>query len=581
MFHAAWRSLWPRSVTFAAGLALAPGLLSSQGADVVPAIIAPDITRHVGVIAADSMQGRDTPSRGLELTAQYVAAQFERLGLMPASAFAEQIRQRRPQISLPAGEFGIGLTLFGRQSHIASWFQRYPLPVSFDFGQSAVIFTVDSQRAMARFANAARLVPYPYLSQLYMPALPAQARKVLLLAGNPPAHRLSLERDDRIVLYVPPSVSSVPQVRIETNDDGLDIFEAVDSEERWVPVLDLVDSSLGVVVLSDEDSVTFARRLRTQFSQPIHQRRATHQNRDKWAVFVRPEVVPGLPEVLAAAGVDLAQLRADTTSMVRELPVLQVAFDAQLEALSDDTTTAPNVIGVLEGSDPNLKNEYLVFTARMDHAGIPSGAVSGDAGRIGDNAAGVAGLIALAQAFSQPGARPRRSVIFVATSGGAKPGFWGSNAFIEGLFQLNAFAPASRWQLVKAVGNINLDLSGRPAQDSVAIDGLRLVELKVPPDWLAGGHPELGLTVIDGGTVFSPRADHFAFSSHLSLLLPSLNFRHGHQPNERSSSAMALDAELTARIVRLVFHVGQEAANADRPPQWTREARKTVITRHK
>jgi len=70
------------------GLALAAGPLRAQTASsqrrAAAVITAADVAHRIGVIADDSMLGRDTPSRGLELTAKYVASQFRRFGLRPA-----------------------------------------------------------------------------------------------------------------------------------------------------------------------------------------------------------------------------------------------------------------------------------------------------------------------------------------------------------------------------------------------------------------------------------------------------------------------------------------------------------------
>jgi hypothetical protein len=75
-----------------AGLVLATGPLAALAQTAAPAdagaasITAADVARRVGIIADDSMMGRDTPSRGLELTAAYVADQFRSFGLRPTAA---------------------------------------------------------------------------------------------------------------------------------------------------------------------------------------------------------------------------------------------------------------------------------------------------------------------------------------------------------------------------------------------------------------------------------------------------------------------------------------------------------------
>jgi hypothetical protein len=79
---------------------------------------------------------------------------------------------------------------------------------------------------------------------------------------------------------------------------------------------------------------------------------------------------------------------------------------------------SPNVVAKLEGSDPTLKNEYLVYTAHLDHLGIGE-PLKGDAIYNGalDNASGSATILEVAQAFARMNPRPRRSILFVSVTG--------------------------------------------------------------------------------------------------------------------------------------------------------------------
>jgi len=92
-------------------------------------------------------------------------------------------------------------------------------------------------------------------------------------------------------------------------------------------------------------------------------------------------------------------------------------------------THSPNVIGKLEGSDPSLKEEYLVYSAHLDHLGIGE-PVDGDKIYNGalDNASGSATVLEIARAFSKMNPRPRRSILFVAVTG-EEAGLLGSDYF--------------------------------------------------------------------------------------------------------------------------------------------------------
>lgn len=90
---------------------------------------------------------------------------------------------------------------------------------------------------------------------------------------------------------------------------------------------------------------------------------------------------------------------------------------------------SPNVVGVLPGSDAKLKNEYVVYSAHLDHLGI-SDPVDGDRINNGalDNASGVATMLEVARLFATTKPRPKRSILFLATTGEEK-GLRGADYF--------------------------------------------------------------------------------------------------------------------------------------------------------
>jgi Zn-dependent M28 family amino/carboxypeptidase len=132
----------------------------------------------------------------------------------------------------------------------------------------------------------------------------------------------------------------------------------------------------------------------------------------------------GAPESYAR----LAALADSGAALPRfELPV-RVRATAALE---EDDALSHNVVGVLPGSDPALRNEFLVLTAHLDHLGTGE-PVAGDSIFNGamDNASGIATLIETAAIVARTTPRPRRSVAFVAVTG-EEHGLLGSDAFAE------------------------------------------------------------------------------------------------------------------------------------------------------
>jgi Zn-dependent M28 family amino/carboxypeptidase len=121
-----------------------------------------------------------------------------------------------------------------------------------------------------------------------------------------------------------------------------------------------------------------------------------------------------------------------------------VQAEARVESVSQDMS-APNVVGLVEGSDPQLKHEYVVVGAHLDHVGTREGQVYNGAD---DNASGSVGVLEIAEAMAM--APPKRSLIFVLFSG-EEMGLLGSSFFVD-----NPPVPVER---IKAM--VNLEMIGR------------------------------------------------------------------------------------------------------------------------
>jgi len=114
-----------------------------------------------------------------------------------------------------------------------------------------------------------------------------------------------------------------------------------------------------------------------------------------------------------------------------------------------------NVVGILEGSDPVLKNEYVVISAHLDHIGLSAPLPDGHNVNNGadDDGSGSTGLLGIAKAYAEgaaKGMRPKRSIIFLWNAGEEK-GLWGSQYFNEFPFV----------DLNKVVADLNMDMIGR------------------------------------------------------------------------------------------------------------------------
>ena len=168
-----------------------------------------------------------------------------------------------------------------------------------------------------------------------------------------------------------------------------------------------------MVVLNDSDSASFAVTLprrppeRTVVGTPAFQ---------PTVLQVRTGAVRSS---LAAAGLDLQGLRGSRTPVVRELPKLNVQIQIRDSVVS--AHSAPNTVGVLEGTDPELKQEYLVYSAHMDHIGITPGRPDSINNGADDDASGTVGVVELAEAFSRPELGPNVDDLSDGERGGEGP----------------------------------------------------------------------------------------------------------------------------------------------------------------
>ncbi len=229
---------------------------------------------------------------------------------------------------------------------------------------------------------------------------------------------------------------------------------------------------------------------------------------------------------------------------------------------------APNAVGWIRGSDPELRDEYVLYSAHMDHLGIGR-AVDGDSIYNGadDDASGTATILELAQAFAA-GEPPRRSVVFLAVSGEER-GLLGSQWYAE-----NPVFPLDR-----TVAAINMDMIGRNWRDTVAAVGMEASTLGATAREVAADHPELGMTVVGDRwpeeNLFV-RSDHYHFARND---VPAIFFFSGlhedyHGPDDEVEK---LDYDKTARIGRLLYLLGRRVADAGERPEWDREVHRDLF----
>jgi Peptidase family M28 len=486
--------------------------LKSAAGTITPA----DIRHRIGIIADDSMMGRDTPSPGLEKTAQYVADQFQRFGLKPG------------------GENG-------------TWFQRYTISRRrLDPAESHVGFMIHGKHVHADLTRDARY------SFGVVPPKEVMAPAVLLGGTYSPEDVRRMDVRGKAVLVVLDYGKPLPTTTLA-------ILQGL-----------AAGGAAGVVIVSNRDSATFGRMV----AAPPPTRTGVDGLNDGIPPVVEVHQ-RALGEVFAEAGIRPDEIRAAGTVVARPLPELTIAFGLKDEVIG--SATAPNTIGILEGSDPRLKNEYMVFSAHMDHVGVAGPNGTGGCTARGadsicngadDDGSGTVGVIELAEAFTRPGARPRRSVIFMTVSGEEK-GLYGSSYFTQ-----YPTVPLSQ-----VVADLNIDMIGRNWPDTIVAIGKEHSDLGQTLNRIAGLHKNLNMAPIDDRWPeenFYFRSDHYNFAKHG---VPILFFFNGVHPDyhEVTDSPEKIDTDKMSRILQLLFYLGQDVANSPNRPKWNPESYDKIV----
>jgi Zn-dependent M28 family amino/carboxypeptidase len=478
----------------------------------VASITADEVRRRIAIIADDSMLGRATPSPQLDQVAAYVAGEFRRFGLKPG------------------GDSG-------------TYLQRYPLEVQRFNPESTTIHVGGGAPTTWRAGHDVLLLNG-------MPPTGDTTGQAVLVTGSPPADQAL-------------DASSVT---------GKVVFLAFGPALHTIALQLLPLRPLALVVVAGFPDSAW-RRL------PGHAASVLVRNPNEDGGHAIPAVfavrTATARAVFTQAGLGADSLRTWDDRPLAAHPLNGITVQLAVHQRILEHASAPNVIGILEGSDPTLKREYVLFSAHMDHIGTPSsgeGCAARGADSIcngaDDDGSGTVAVVALAQAFATAGERPQRSLVFMTVSGEER-GLWGSAYFAD-----HPTVP-----LASVVADLNSDMIGRNAKDTLAVIGREYTNLGATLDSVAAAHAELGIKPVGDlwpqeGLFF--RSDHYNFAKKG---VPILFFTTGLHPDyhQVSDSPDKIDAEKEARLTRMLFYLGLAVANGSARPRWNPESYKQIV----
>jgi aminopeptidase YwaD len=270
-----------------------------------------------------------------------------------------------------------------------------------------------------------------------------------------------------------------------------------------------------------------------------------------------------LQPVFAGLGKDLRaiqdSIKAKKTPIVFEMEGATATMSTDVQTLK---ATTANIIGVLEGTDPALKNEYLILGAHMDHlgyGGAGSGSTRPDTFAIhngaDDNASGTAGVLEMAQKFASARADLKRSLVFVFFSA-EELGTIGSQYYVD-------HPPVP---LTQTVAMLNMDMIGRLQGKALTVGGTGTASIW--NDLMAKYNPDSSFAIKAEPDGFGP-SDH---SSFYGKNIPVLFFFTGihddyHKPSDDWDKINFAGEE---KVVRYAYNIAHDVADGNLKPVYVR-----------
>lgn len=514
---------------------------AADESDAALASIKPEAIRaDIRFLSDDLLEGRGTGSRGYQLAAQFVASQFESMGLEPAGDRGTYFQDVSLQ-SVRVDEAGSSFAWTSRAHKSEALKFREDFILNGDPGR-------EDSRINAPVVFVGFGITAPEQNYDDYKNIDVRGKIVAMIFGAPPfqsavkAHYSAswLKRKNAaahgavgiLVLYDPRLQSLYP-------------FEKL-VRDLAIPHYNWLDAG----------------------GKPDHYYPELKAN---GAVSMA-----GVSRLLAGSGHTAAQVFA--AAKAGKLSSFALAGTADVHTTSRRASvTSPNVVAKLEGSDPTLKSQYVVYTAHLDHIGI-STPVNDDSIYNGalDNASGSAEVLEIARAFSRMPTRPRRSILFVEVTG-EEAGLLGSDYF--------ASNPTVDRSSIVANVNIDEDVMLWPLRDVVAfgaehssLEGVveqaaHRLNLEASPDPMP---EQVAFIRSDQYSFVRQGIPSFAlsagFKSDDPQVKPAEIFENWeqtryHQPQDDLAQP-GLNFESAAQFTRVGFLCGWYVAQADQRPKW-------------
>ncbi len=515
----------------------------------LPQVDADKVLEHIKVLSSDEYAGRLPGTEGENLTVAYLTDQFKQIGLAPGNTDGTYVQE------VPL----VGITAAPAPMVLRKGARRLTLKFRDDF--------VASTRRVAETASLDNselvFVGYGVVAPEYnwddYKGLDVKGKTLLMLVNDPPV----------------PDPSNPSELDPKTFGG-----RAMTYYGRWTYKFDIAaeKGAAGAIIIHETGPAGYAFNV-VQSSWTGEQQGLVTPDKNMSRAAVESWVsLPKARDLLRMAGEDFDTLKAQAAT--RDFKPVPLGVTASITLHNTlRTMTSRNVMAKLEGGDPALTDEYVIYTAHWDHLGVGD-PVNGDRiynGAI-DNASGVGGMLEIARAFTKLPQPPKRSILFMAVT-----------AEEQGLLGSEYYTVQPIYPLTKTLAEINMDeLNVHGKSRDIPIVGLGNSELD---DYVKAAAAEQGRVVVGDAEPekgYYYRSDHFNFAKKG---VPALNPdfartsqfvgkppEYGKQVIENytahdyhaPSDQVKPDWDLSGaqQDLEVFFAVGYRVAQADRFPEW-------------
>ena len=378
---------------------------------------APTLLNHIKILASDAFEGRAPATPAETKTVDYLTAQFKTLGLKPGNpdgSFVQEVPLIAFQATNATGAITIGAKSISL-NHPENW-------VAVSRRQAERVDVTNSEVVFVGYGVVA-----PEFGWDDYKNIDVRGKTIVMLINDPP----------------------IPDPKDPANlDPALFKGRAMTYYGRWTYKYEIASEKGAAAVVIVHQTVPAAYpfavvqgNARENFDIATTGQPSNRVAVESWITLDKAK------EIFAAAGQDFLAL--EKAAATREFQPVPLNARANLSVTNTlRQVRSRNVLAKLEGSDPKLKDEFIVYTAHWDHLGrdpsLPGDQIFNGAA---DNASGAAALLTLAQAFTKLNPAPKRSILFLALTAEEK-----------GLLGAKYYAAHPLYPLEKTLLNLNMDV---------------------------------------------------------------------------------------------------------------------------